>query len=122
MKNAFNGHRTLSHDTLATLIKAYRASGLGLARFARQQRISLARLHYWVYHKEQKKPPKLKRAPVPARATLPVFQEVRVGTILPGISPWAAEVSLARGLAVRFSAAASADWIGSVVQALQRPG
>ena len=121
MKNAINGHRTLSHDTRSTLIKAYRASGLGLARFARQQGISPGRLHYWVYNKGPTKPPKANRASVPARATLPMFQEVRVGTILPGISPWAAEVSLARGLAVRFSAAAGADWIGSVVQALQRP-
>lgn len=121
MKNAFNDDRTLSHDTISALIKAYRASGLGLARFARQQGISPGRLHYWVYNKGQTQPLKVNRAPVPARASLPVFQEVRAETLLPRISPWAAEVSLARGLAVRFSATASADWIGSVVQALQRP-
>jgi hypothetical protein len=121
MKITFNAHRILSDDTISTLIKAYRTSGLGLARFARQQGISPGRLHYWVYNKEQTKPPKVNQAPVPARAALPVFQEVRAETLLPGISPWAAEVSLARGLAIRFSAAASADWIGAVVQALQRP-
>ena len=32
---------------------------------------------------------------------------------------WAAEVALPGGIAVRFSASASAEWIGSVVQALQ---
>jgi hypothetical protein len=51
----------------------------------------------------------------------PVFQEVKVATMLPGVVNWAAEVSLPRGLAVRFSQTAPVEWIGSVVQALQRP-
>jgi len=121
MKNAFNGHREFSRDTICTLVKAYRASGLGLKQFARQEGIAPGRLHYWVYQKGRTKPPKLNGASRPGRATAPVFQEVRVGTILPEIVHWAAEVSLPDGPAVRFSATAGADWIGSVVQALRRP-
>jgi hypothetical protein len=51
----------------------------------------------------------------------PVFQEVKLPSRPEWGCSWAAEVSLPKGLAVRFNANASAEWIGSVVQALQRP-
>ena len=121
MKNSLNGHRRIRPDNICTLIEAYRASGLGLARFARQEGISPGRLHYWVYQKGRTPPSQAVRSSTSVRAALPVFQEVKVGSMLPALSGWAAEVSMPGGLAVRFSAGATADWIGSVVTALQRP-
>ena len=56
-----------------------------------------------------------------ASASKPVFQELKVATMLPVIDSWVAEVNLPGGLAVRFSQKATAEWIGSVVQALRRP-
>ena len=48
-------------------------------------------------------------------------QEVQLPAPLEWGGRWATEVGLPGGLAVRFSASASAAWIGSVVHALQRP-
>ena len=59
---------------------------------------------------------RVKPAPV-----APVFQELKVAALVPGVGRWAAEVSLSGGLAVRFSATATPGWIGSVVEALHRP-
>ena len=50
-----------------------------------------------------------------------MFQELKVATMLPVVDGWVAEVNLPGGLAVRFSQKATAEWIGSVVQALRRP-
>ena len=49
----------------------------------------------------------------------PVFEEIKLTGGLP-LESWAAEVSLPSGLAVRFSAAATPAWIGSVVKGLPR--
>jgi hypothetical protein len=49
-----------------------------------------------------------------------VFQELNVGTMLPVVDGWVAEVNLPGGFAIRFSQKAAAEWIGSVVQALRR--
>jgi len=86
---------------------------MGLGAFAAQHDLSKSRLHYWVYDKRYSKLAK------PA-AAVPLFQEVKLAGGL-ALSNWAAEVSLSSGVAVRFSAAARADWIRSVVEALQRP-
>ena len=59
--------------------------------------------------------------PLRALVSKPVFQELKVATMLPVIDSWGAEVNLPGGLAVRFSQKAAAEWIGSVVQALRRP-
>ena len=120
MKNAFSGHQKFSGAARSRVIEAYRASGLGLRQFARQEGLSPGQLHYWVYQKGRVSPSKVVRASDVARVSTPVFQEVRVEAMLPTPSGWAAEVSLPRGLAVRFSATAPAEWIGSVVQALQQ--
>ncbi len=98
------------------LISRYRASHLGLKRFAQEQGIPAARLHYWVYQKSRSKARKLSSM-VPA----PVFQEVKIAACIPPVESWAAEISLPQGLAIRLSAAAMPAWIGSVVEALQRP-
>ena len=59
--------------------------------------------------------------PTQALVPKPVFQELRVATMLPAFDSWAAEVSLPGGVAARFSQKAAAEWIGLVVQALRRP-
>ncbi len=98
------------------MISRYRASNLGLKQFAQEHGIPAARLHYWVYQKGRSKA--RKHWPmVPA----PVFQEVKIAACIPPVESWAAEISLPKGLAIRFSAAAMPAWIGSVVETLQRP-
>jgi hypothetical protein len=120
MKNdpaaGFNG----SSKEIANIIARYRASGLGLKAFARKEGLPPGRLHYWIYQK-----PGGAWAPGPAKPTraavAPVFQEVQLHSGPEWGYRWAAEVGLPGGLAVRFSTSASAQWISSVVQALQRP-
>ncbi len=66
----------------------------------------------WVYGKRKSKSVKLD-------AAAPVFEEIKLTGDL-ALQSWAAEVSLPSGLAVRFSAAATPAWIGSVVKGLPR--
>jgi hypothetical protein len=117
MKRKLNGHQNYSSQEISELIGRCRASGLGVARFARQEGIPPGRLHYWVYQKGRNRPPTTSNR----SALAPRFQEVKVAAMLPGVGAWAAEVSLSSELAIRFSATAAPGWIGSVVQALQRP-
>lgn len=121
MKKRFNEHRKVSPDFIASLTEAYRASGLGLAEFARQRGVSPGRLHYWVYQKGRTPSSSAASGATGRHPTAPTFQEVEVGTLFPEISPWAAEVGLPRGLVVRFRAGATVDWIGAVIHALERP-
>jgi hypothetical protein len=120
MKSARTHPATRTAAEIAATITRYRASGLGLERFAREQGIPPGRLHYWLY---QKQPSEVARRRVPAAkpAGAPVFQELKLTSAPPPVASWAAEVQLPTGLAVRFSPAANTQWIGSVVQALQRP-
>lgn len=116
MKYQNNGSRRHSLGHSGEVVRRYRASGLGLRRFAREHGIPPGRLHYWVYQKA--------RAAVPARGrspgVVPRFQEVNVAAWLGSPTRWAAEVSVAAGRTVRFSEQASAAWIGAVVHALHR--
>jgi hypothetical protein len=48
MKHDSNGHVQPSSQEVATLRSRYRASGLGLTRFAREAGIPPGRLHYWL--------------------------------------------------------------------------
>ena len=108
-----------SGNEIANIIARYRASGLGLKAFASKEGLPPGRLHYWIYQK-----PTGTTGHRPSQATLavaPVFQEVKLPSRPEWGYGWAAEVGLPGGLAVRFSASASAEWISSVVQALQRP-
>jgi len=105
---------------MAAVVAAYRQSGLTLKKFAREHGIRPGRLHYWVYQKNQEPNPGW-LAQEPGVGPTAVFQEVKFETGSALLESWAAEVSLARGMNVRFSSTARPDWIGAVVQALQRP-
>lgn len=117
MKNGTSRHEQFSSAEISKVLVRYRTSGQGVVQFAEEQGIPPGRLHYWVYQKCRRRP----RKPSRRMVSKPVFQEVKVAAMLPGVLNWAAEVSLPRGLAVRFSQTAPVEWIGSVVQALQRP-
>jgi hypothetical protein len=120
MKDASNSYRARSGKDISAVVAAYRQSGLTLKEFARERGIRAGRLHYWIYEKNpERKPKSLARERRSRRAA--VFQEVRLETGSGLVPSWAAEVSLARGLNVRFSGAANPEWIGAVVQSLQRP-
>jgi hypothetical protein len=105
---------------IGAVVAAYRQSGLGLSRFAQEHGIPPGRLHYWVYQKPTGVRGRRPTQPTPTVAA-PVFQEVKLPSRPEWGCDWAAEVGLPGGMAVRFSARASAEWIGSVVQALQGP-
>lgn len=109
--------RKYSKEEVAEVLARYRASGLTRVRFAQQEGISAGRLHYWVYGRDSSRS---RSSEVVKGSEGSVFKEVKVAAVLPGISRWAAEVSLPRGMAVRFSALSRPEWIGAVVQALQR--
>jgi hypothetical protein len=120
MKSDRKDPSTRTAQEIAAIISRYRASGLGLERFAREEGIPPGRLHYWLYQKQPGEGARRRvRSVRPART--PVFQEIKLISAPPPVESWAAEVRLSTGMAVRFSPAASAQWIGSVVQALQRP-
>jgi hypothetical protein len=117
MNNGINRHQEFTRQEISKVLARYRASQLGMDRFAREQGIPPGRLHYWMYQKRRSKVRKVYRRGVSA----PAFQEVQVAAMLPGVASWAAEVGLPGGRAVRFSGGATPQWIGSVVQALQGP-
>jgi transposase-like protein len=119
MKDDHNQHARQTSDEIVAIVSRYRSSGLGLERFARKHGIPAGRLHYWLYQKHHGVGPG--RCTKPARvAVAPLFQELKLSTGTPLVESWVAEVDLPRGIAVRFSRAATAEWIGSVVRALQR--
>ena len=109
-----------SSKEIANIIARYRASGLGLKAFALEEGLPPGRLHYWIYQKPAGVTDRRPTQPRPVAAAS-VFQEVKLPSRPEWGCGWAAEVGLPGGTAVRFSASASAEWIGSVVQALQRP-
>jgi hypothetical protein len=117
MNNGTGRHQQFSPRAISKVLARYRQSGLGVVQFAHEQGIPPGRLHYWIYQKGRT------RRNEPRRVSLstPVFQELNVGTMLPVVDGWVAEVSLPDGLAVRFSPKATGEWIGLVVQALRRP-
>ena len=117
MNNGIVRREEFSPTEISKVLARYRQSGLGVREFAREEGIPPGRLHYWIYQKGRTK----SRRPVQASAPKPVFRELKVGTMLPVVDGWVAEVNLPGGLAVRFSQRATAEWIGAVVQALRRP-
>jgi transposase-like protein len=120
MKNDRNHLPNGTPEEIAAILTRYRASGLGLERFAREHGIPPGRLHYWLYQKQSGEGSRRRTQPTQPALT-PVFQEIQLAARPESVGTWAAEVCLPRGVAVRFSPAATAQWIGSVVQALQRP-
>jgi transposase-like protein len=120
MQSDRNHQSDQTPEEIAAIISQYRASGLGLKRFAREHGLEPGRLHYWIYQKQPGR--SVKRRLQPARAVVaPIFQEIKLTTRTPPVESWAAEMNLPQGVVVRFSSTASAEWIGSVVQALQQP-
>jgi transposase-like protein len=117
MNNGIGRREEFSATEISKVLARYRRSGVGAVQFAQEHGIPPGRLHYWIYQKGRTK----SRRPVQASASKPVFQELNVATVLPVVDGWVAEVNLPGGLAVRFSQKATAEWIGSVVQALRRP-
>jgi transposase-like protein len=117
MNNGIGRREEFSPTEISKVLTRYRRSGLGAVQFAREHGIPPSRLHYWIYQKGRTKC----RRPVRVSGSKPVFQELKVQTMLPVVDGWVAEVNLPGGLAVRFSQKAAAEWIGSVVQALRRP-
>lgn len=101
------------------MVAAYRQSGRTLKVFAREQGIRPGRLHYWIYQKGQE-PESNRLAKEPRVGPRVAFQEVKLEAQAALLPSWEAEVSLARGLKVRFSGTARPDWVGAVVQALQK--
>ena len=117
MNNGTGRHKQFSLAEISKVLVRYRQSGLGAVQFAQEQGIPPGRLHYWIYQKGRTGP----RPSLRASVSKPVFQELKVATMFPVVDGWVAEVNLPCGLAVRFSQKVAAEWIGSVVQALQRP-
>jgi transposase-like protein len=113
-------HQFSTSKDMAVVVAAYRQSGVSLREFARQRGLPATRLHYWVYQKKQEAKPEPPSKEPRARRTA-IFQEVKLKPGSGLLQSWAAEVTLAFGLTVRFSGTASPDWIGGVIQALQRP-
>lgn len=116
MKIELNGAGGYSQEEISEVVARYRSGRVSLAEFARQERIPRGRLHYWIYGKGWREAGGGSRQPTSQL----VFQEVKLRAPLGGVPEWAAEVSLP-GVVVRFSGKAAPEWIGSVVQALQRP-
>ncbi len=120
MNDASNYPPIETSKETAAVVAAYRQSGQSLKAFAQAQGIRPTRLHYWVYQKHQE-PKARSLAKKPRARPRAVFQEVKLEAGSAWLPSWVAEVSLARGLNVRFCGTARPDWIGAVVQALQRP-
>ena len=93
-------------------VAKYRASGLGLERFARRHGLRPGRLHYWVYQSAG------------SRGSLvpePKFQEVRIAGHGPGSGSWAAEVGLSDGSTVRLAREVEPGWAMALLDGLRRP-
>lgn len=109
MSNDLCGQGVVSAVERARWVARYRASGLGLKRFAAEHGLPPGQLHYWVY------------APVAVSngtAVAPVFQEVRLTGRATCPSGWAAEILLSSGATVRLREGAAPEWAGALIQAL----
>lgn len=120
-----NGWKEVSKEESTTWVERYRASSLGLRRFAEENGLSVQRLRYWVYDKRNAKGPEpqaeteLQTEATPVEAA-PVFQEIKLPASLTQQS-WALEVSLPTGVAIRFQNLPEPAWLGSLVKAWRRP-
>ena len=119
MKHDSNGHVQPSAQEVAALRSRYRASGLGLTRFARAAGISRGRRHDWLYQKPRAGG-RRRWAKGKELVAASIFQEVKLAGGLPPACDWAVAIRLPNGLITRFPPATSPVWVGVVVQALQR--
>ena len=111
MKRDCNGHSLDRGAERARWVGQYRASGLGLKRFAEQHGLSAGRLHYWVYGSSQGRG---------AKGSAPRFQEVRLAGAALCPAAWSAEVGLPDGTTVRLVRGADLDWTRALVECLRQ--
>ncbi len=112
MKPDGKGHLLDRGAERARWVGQYRASGLGLKQFAERHGLGTGRLHYWVYG--------LSKARV-AKASAPVFQEVRLPALAVTPRAWSAEVGLPDGTTVRLARGTDPGWTRALVECLRRP-
>lgn len=96
----------------ARWIGRYRASGLGLKRFAERHGLSPGQLHYWVYQSPKREKPS---------TSVPMFQEVRLSAPTTAAGAWSAEVGLPDGTTVRLVRGVDVEWTQALVECLRRP-
>jgi hypothetical protein len=113
-----DGWKEFSQEEITAWVERFRASSLGLRRFAEQNGIPVQRLRYWVYGQPNPKPPAAEEV-LPVEVA-PVFQEINLPVSLPPQS-WALEIGLPNGMAIRFHNLPKPVWLGSLVKALRRP-
>ena len=90
-------------------MQRYRASGLGLKRFAAEHGLPAGQLHYWTYS------PRVSTA----ATNPPVFQEVTGITPWKNAPSWAAELGLPDGTTVRLDGRAEVAWVKQLVESLR---
>lgn len=112
MKRNGNGLETDCGAERARWVAKYRASGMGLRRFAGQQGLSAGQLHYWVYGG---------RKPRVWADKAPMFREVRLAEMPPPPSPWTAEIVLPDRTMVRLGPGMEVTWATALVECLRRP-
>jgi hypothetical protein len=112
VKRERNGHPTDRDAERARWVAKYRASGLGLERFARRHGLRPGRLHYWVYQSS-----KGAESTVP----LPTFQEVRLPAVVATPGSWTAEVGLPNGTTVRLGRQTDLGWTTALIDCLRGP-
>lgn len=96
----------------ARWVAEYRASGLGLKQFARENGLKASQLHYWVYGAGRTRV---------AQAAKPIFREVEIPAALAMAPAWSAEIALPDGLRVRLGAGTDVAWVSTLVESLRRP-
>lgn len=112
MNSDFNGDGADRGAERARWVEEYRASGLGLKRFAAEHGLKVGQLHYWVYDG---------RKPRVAEAAAPLFREVMLRGEAEGRTTWNAEIVLPDGTIVRFDRGADVARVSAVLGALRRP-
>ena len=94
----------------ARWVQRYRASGLGLKRFAAEHGLSAGKLHYWTYRPDVST----------AARNGPVFQEITALTPLKSECSWMAEIGFPDGTTVRLDGRAEVAWVKQLVESLRR--
>jgi hypothetical protein len=109
MNHDQDGRGEVSRSERVRWVARYRASGLGLKRFAAEHGLPPGQLHYWVY---------APGAVSHGAAVAPVFEEVRLTGSMTSPSGWAAEIVLSSGASVRLREGTAPEWAGALIQAL----
>ncbi len=112
MKPNRNGLSTVRETERVRWIKQYRASGMGLKRFAQRHGLKPAQLHYWVYQTPGR---------LTSLAAVPTFQEVRLATPASSVGSWSAEIGLPNGTTVRLARETDTAWAMALIDSLRRP-